>query len=306
MTTLNRFIGDACHEDDNATYFHGFKKQDVTFGALSYCLFKKEGMEFFAKIHSCWWDKAEGVGMAEIQPFQYVPDSDKRTDSDHYHELFATIGDTMEIRIKDIIPKEVHLVWVPPDVPDDKLIDYTEKNVGKKEYKHSLLAYDSEDDEDDDDFIVLGEVWGFYQYCVYADSSKGEQVFFSPSPQFMDRYMTFESTLANGSKNWWEDEFIEHILHSYLVPKFNQCFPGLTQLDAMQLFTCIYNHDYIMPKTSSNIVFKIMNETYGPYKCDRDLVSKIDAFILLFSTLIKTDKATVIDIYNFCLKFSIS
>jgi len=149
-------LGEPVHADNEAVYYHAFRRQDVVFGATRYCRFTKGGGAFFGKVHSCWRDRSSGVAMAEIQPFVYAGmDGRDFGDTWEYPELKMVVGDTIEIAISTINPVDVRLLHVPADIADADIADYVEENIGMSEYS---------EDEEDDGFVVKGDAWGWYSH----------------------------------------------------------------------------------------------------------------------------------------------
>lgn len=193
-------------ETADAEYFHGFQKNNIVFSCLHYIQFRQHGEVWWGKLHAVWKEKSNGRVMCEVQPFQYVPESQERADCEDYDELYAVIDGTVEIPAAWICPHECVLCYVPPQVEDDMLIEYTENNIGKPEYPDDKRATcgDSDDDDDDDDadFIVNGERFGFYQYAV---SESSDEVVYAPPPQFVDKLMAHE-----------QDDFIAYVKDTYV------------------------------------------------------------------------------------------
>ena len=122
-----------------------------------------------------------------------------------FEECWSVVDATVEVPIRDVLDKEVRLVWVPPDVLPEDVEAYVDANIGKKEY------VDSDDDSDDSmsDFIVEGEEWGWYQLAVDPDS---DAVRCAPSPQFVDLWMSFDP------EHGWQSEFLTHVTKEFWAP----------------------------------------------------------------------------------------
>lgn len=185
---------------EDAEFYHGFTKNQTVWSALHYIQFKRHGKVWWGKIHSVWKEKPSGRVMLEIQPFQYVPEDQQRSDSPDYEEMYAVLDATEEIPAAWVCDHECSLCYVPPHVKDMQLMKYTEENIG-------LGEYGEEDKGDDDGFIVSGEAWGFYQYAVPKD---GEDVVYAPPPKFVDLVMSHI-----GSKEWMESPLAKYIEENY-------------------------------------------------------------------------------------------
>ena len=207
-SVASALLGEPVLTNDDATYYHAFRRQDVVFGPTRYCRFSTGGATFFGKIHSCWKDHATKTAMAEVQPFVYAG-ADARDVGEDYPELKMVVGGTVEIAIKKIKPVDVRLLHVPIDV--ENLADYVESNIGTGEYS---------DDEDDDGFIVKGDAWGWYQY---TDDGRA-----APPPQFVDKVMAYETT-----DPWFLHEACDHIVHTYMP----ELVDGVTDLEILERFT---------------------------------------------------------------------
>jgi len=145
-------LGEPVHDNEDAVYYHAFRRQDVVFGPTRYCRFKTRGGTFFGKIHSCWRDRATGTAMTEIQPFVYAgEDSRDFGATGEYPELRMVVGGAVEVPIVQVVPLDVRLLHVPREVGN--LADYVESNIGQDEYS---------DDDEDDGFVVKGDAWGWY------------------------------------------------------------------------------------------------------------------------------------------------
>lgn len=191
---------------EDAEFYHGFTKNQVVWGALHYIQFKRHGKVWWGKIQSVWKEKPSGRVMLEIQPFQYVPESQQRCDAEDYDELYAVLDSTEEIPAEWVCNHECSLCHVPPHVKDSGLVDYTEMNIGLSEYD---TAKEDEElrDENGDGFIVEGEAWGFYQYAV---PKEGEGVVYAPSPQFVDLIMSYTKVT-----NWMASPLVKYIQRNF-------------------------------------------------------------------------------------------
>lgn len=197
-------------ETPDAEYYHGFSKNNTLFSCLHYIQFRQHGEVWWGKLHAVWREKSNGRIMCEVQPFQYVPESQARTECNDYDELYAVIDGTVEIPAAWICPYECVLCYIPPEVKDDMLIEYTENNIGKSEYpeeQRRALYEDGDEeeyseDDDDDDFIINGEQFGFYQYAVSKDT---DEIVYAPPPQFVDKLM------ANG-----QEDFIAYVKETFV------------------------------------------------------------------------------------------
>jgi len=155
--------------------------------------------------------------MIEVQPFRNVPDDQRRTNYEEYDELYAVVGETIDIPAASVLPYECRLAWVPPNVADDDLIAYVEDNIGKPEYKDDTRTVaDVPDDDSDDigDFIVHGDRWGFYQYAV---NNKNSTVDYSPSPQFTDLAMSISKNEVE-QDDWHTSELCTYIFNNFIKP----------------------------------------------------------------------------------------
>lgn len=156
--------------------------------------------------------------MIEVQPFRNVPDEQRRTHYDEYDELYAVVGETIDVPAASVLPYECRLAWVPPHVADDDLIGYVEENIGKPEYKDDTrtLVQPLDDEEEDGvgDFIVHGDRWGFYQYAV---NNKTDTVDYSPSPQFTDLAMSITKARVE-EDDWHTSELCTYIFNNFVKP----------------------------------------------------------------------------------------
>lgn len=205
-------------ETDEALYYHGFKLDNIVFACLHYIQFRKHGQIWWGKIHSIWVTKGDKKKMIEVQPFRNVPDEQRRTHYDEYDELYAVVGETIDVPAASVLPYECRLAWVPPHVADDDLIGYVEENIGKPEYKDDTrtLVQPLDDEEEDGvgDFIVHGDRWGFYQYAV---NNKTDTVDYSPSPQFTDLAMSITKARVE-EDDWHTSELCTYIFNNFVKP----------------------------------------------------------------------------------------
>lgn len=205
-------------ETDEAQYYHGFRLDNIVFACLHYIQFRKHGQIWWGKIHSIWVNKSDNKKMVEVQPFRNVPEDQRRTDYEEYDELYAVVGETVDIPAVSVLPYECRLAWVPPHVSDDDLIAYVEENIGKPEYKDDtravLQAPEEEDDDNISDFIVQGDRWGFYQYAV---NNKNNTIDYSPSPQFTDLAMSISKEKVE-QEDWHTSELCTYIFTNFIKP----------------------------------------------------------------------------------------
>jgi len=194
------------------------------FGPLCYCRFAYAGVNYFGKIHSCWEDTQKHVAMAEVQPFRYrknghtFPQDELAT----YREVVSVVGECMEIPISSILSDSALVCWVPHTIirgDGDRLFDYVESSIGKPEH---LLADDGDSDaDDDDDFIVDGEIFGWYQFAVSGDSTA---VRLAPPPQFIDMWMTYEPPPPGEA--WYEQQFPRYVFNEFFKDRFAPLAPS--------------------------------------------------------------------------------
>lgn len=204
-------------ESDEALYYHGFKLDNIVFACLHYIQFRKHGQIWWGKIHSIWVTKSDNKSMVEVQPFRNVPDDQRRTDYEEYDELYAVVGDTIDIPAASVLPYECRLAWVPPHVADDDLINYVEDNIGKAEYEEDTrTSVVTEETEDIGDFIVHGDRWGFYQYAV---NNKDDTVNYSPSPQFTDLAMSISKSQVS-EDDWYSSQLCTYVFKNFIKPTY--------------------------------------------------------------------------------------
>jgi len=288
---MTSFVCESWAEDSAAIYYHGFKTKGKVFSALNYCIFResKTGELFFGKIQSIFLEKSTDTPMAEVSVFQYTPDDQKRTEIEEYNELWAVLDDTMEIPLSSIQSKEVALCYVPPTITDNHLLDYVHKNIGKKEHDEAIDSDDEEEADDLADFIVNGDVMGFYQYGVTAD----DVVHYAPPPQFADKYLSFQTT----TENKLEHEFAYYITNNYILPQIKQ-FASAS--NPARMLDAIFTQTYHI---ANNAFF--LEDTQ--IECDIEHVKRIAAFVLLLKTMLVADETPKLtDMYNFCLQFKIN
>ena len=89
----------------------------------------------------------------------------------------------MEIRLSQIIDKSVQICHVPPEIADKNLLDYVHKNIGLQDGSDS-------DSEDDEDFIIDGDLMGFFQYGRRAAD---DSIYYAPNSNFINMYLSFET-----------------------------------------------------------------------------------------------------------------
>ena len=216
------FLGRPARVDGDVTYYHAFQIDGTVFGPLQYCRFKHAGMLFFGKIHSCWLN-AQGVQMAEVQPFRPRLGGRKfaRDTTNAFTEVVAVLGTTMDISITTILGEKALVCWVPREVSEDAIYEYVDSNVGKNEYP------DSDDEDSDDDFIVDGEVFAWYQFGVEGG---GLDMVVAPPAQFVDLFMTHD----HSAEPWFQQQFPYHIFENYFAARFTALLPDPSQ--TMQMF----------------------------------------------------------------------
>jgi len=295
MTT---FIGQSYAENDDGEFYHGFKKNGVVFSALHYCMFteEKSNQKYFGKIHSVFLDKDSGKKMVEITVFQYTPLDQKRTDSDTYNELWMVLENNIEIPISSIEAQEISILHIPATVTDSHLLSYVEKNIGKPEHQE----YEDSDDESTDsmdDFIVNGDIYGFYQYAV---DNANDKIEYAPPPQFYDKFLSFETT---DIEERIKHEFVKHLQDQYIQPKMN-CFEEQFILTDQEIIHTLMNQQYLI----KNEKFYVEGESGQVHlQCDLEPTKRLTAFVFLLKTMLtKEEVPNVIDMYNFCLKFKYS
>ena len=285
-------------ENSDGIYYHGFKVQGKVFSALNYCAFKEEqsGELFFGKIQSIFHDKKTNLPMAEVSVFQYVPETQKRTNSSEYNELWAVMNETIEIPLSSIESKEVSLVHVPATVTDVDLLTYVDDNIGKTEHEED----DSDDEDSDDDmsdFIVKGEVFGFYQYAVDDDDT----VHYAPPPKFADKFMSFETTDDDAKMT---HEFVEHVKNRYIAPKL-VCMTNREPFENDdEIIQLLLTQQYV---THDDSFFFMKDQQEVRVECDLAKTQRLSAFVFLLKTMLtQVPLPAVSDMYSFCLQFELT
>jgi len=295
MTT---FIGQSFAEDEHGVYYHGFKKSGTSFSALHYVIFNEEksNEQFVGKIQSIFHDKQLDMKRAEVSVFQYVPDDQKRTNDEIYNELWMVMDETIEIPLDSIEGKEVSVCHVPANINDSKLIEYVDTNIGKTEHEEDLDS-DYESDDDMSDFIIKGEICGFYQYAVKGD---GEEVHYAPPPKFGDKYMSFQTTEMEERLT---HEFVEHIKYKYICPKLD-CFKDKTPFTDEDIINKLLMQEYVFAR--KKFYFGV-TEQEVEMNCNINKTKVLTAFVFLLKTMLTSaDVPCLSDMYNFCLKFEMN
>ena len=286
-------------ENDDGIYYHGFKVQGKVFSALNYCAFKEStsGETFFGKIQSIFHDKKTNLPMAEVSVFQFTPSDQKRTDSVEYNELWAVMNQTMEIPLSSIQNKEVALCHVPPEVNDKDLIDYVHKNIGKKEHDEAKDSDDEEEEDDMEDFIVNGDIMGFYQYGVTDD----DELCYAPPPQFADKYLSFQTSDVEDKI---EHEFSYYIAYEFILPQIKKhIIHNEPALNPEMVLDCFYTQQYAI---TDNKFYIEIAEGQLQVNCDIDDARKMTAFVFLLKTMLTNEEVPKLtDMYDFCLKFKL-
>lgn len=289
------FLGEPCAFSEDATYYHGFKKGGTVFSALHYVVFNHKGQQFFGKIQSIFKDVQEDKKMAEVSVFQFPAEDGADRGNGDYHEVWAVLHDTMEIPISAIEAKEVTLVHVPPNISDDKILEYVDENIGKVEHEE---GEDSDYDSDDDmsDFIVKGEVFGFYQYGI----DQNDKLHYAPTPKFSDKYLSFES-IDDDDK--LQHEFVEHLKYRYIAPKL-ECFKNKSiHFTDEELIQKLLFQQYTV---NNDKFYFVVDDHPVQMDCDINKAKTLTAFVFLLKTMLTKEKVpSVIDMYNFCLKFEL-
>lgn len=215
-----QFLGHAAHTENGCTYYHAFNVGGTVFGPLCYCRFVYAGVNYFGKIHSCWEDTQQ-VAWAEVQPFRYRKNGRTFPQDEvaAYREVVAVVGECMEIPISTILSESALVCWVPHTIDGDQLFDYVESNVGKPE--HALDDESDSDSDEDDDFIVDGEVFGWYQFAVSGESAAIRP---APPPVFIDLWMAFEQ--GEGEVAWYNAPFSRYVFDKFLKDRFVPLAPS--------------------------------------------------------------------------------
>ena len=280
------FIGNPCANTDNGIYYPGFKQNGTVFSCLHYCRFTEptSNLIFFGKINSVFQDKETDRAMAEVAVFQYVPVERRLIESDTYHELYLVLGDTMEIPISSIAATEVSIVHVPSNVIN--IESYIDQNIGKAEYSD---GDESDGDSDDKDFIVRGDVFGFYKFCINTMTDK---IDVAPPPKFVDAYLSFEN--ASRSIN---HEFVELIFQEFIEP-FMDCIPK-NQFTNTNMFKKMLGNECTFQDSVPSTVF--FNGVGVP--CNKDETESMVGFVFLLQKMLSSPTMpSVLDLYKFvCL-----
>jgi len=289
------FLGEPCAFSEDAIYYHGFKKAGQVFSVLHYIIFNHKGQQFFGKLQSVFQDKTLDMKRAEVAVFQFVPDDGTDRGNEDYHEVWAVLKDTMEISLSVIEPKEVTIVHVPPTIADSKILEYVDTNIGKIEHEEGEDSdYDSEDDMSD--FIVKGEVFGFYQYGV----DQNDKLHYAPPPKFSDKYLSFETTEDSEKLG---HEFVEYLKYNYISPKL-VCFKDKTPFTDEEIIQKLLLQEYAILR--KKFYFSVANHQEVQMDCDLDKARALVAFVFLLKTMLTKEKVpSSNDMYNFCLKFEL-
>ncbi len=294
---MTNFLCAPFAEDEQTVSYHGFKKGGQVFSCLHYCRFvePKSKTPFFGKIHSVFYNKDQREKMAEVSVFQFVPEEQRRVQSDFYNELYAVMGDTMEIPLSCISPAEVSILHVPHTVNDDSLLSYVEVNIGKNEYTDDE-ASDGGEDDDMEDFIVNGDVFGWYRDCIDAKTDKIEP---SPPPKFVDKYLSFETERDDKLSH----EFVTYLREQFVEPMmkdaFRVCDELFDELFVPSLFQKLLMGDYTLRE--GKLRFADANKiTY--IACDNAKTEKLTAFLHLLKVMLSGDVLPpVVELYKFCV-----
>lgn len=288
-------IGESFAETDEAIFYHGFKIGGQIFSALNYIVFNHEKRQFFGKIQSIFFDKILEMNRAEITIFQFPCKEGIDRGNEEYSEIWMVQDNTMEISLSAIESTEVSIVHVPPSISDDQLLEYVSENIGK--YEHSEER-DSDEESDDEmsDFIIKGEIFGFYQYSVDAN----EKLHYAPPPIFADKFMSFQTTeMAERLTH----EFVEHIKYDYIVSKLD-CFKDKTGITTESLFEKLLMQQYTI---KNNKFYLKSGNSETRLECDIEKTKNLTAFVFLLKTMLTQDEAPCLsDMYNFCLKFEMN
>ena len=290
------FVGDAWIANDDAIFYHGFKIAGEIFSVLHYIKFHHKSRDFFGKLQSVFYDKKDDIKKAEVVVFQFVRDDcDFDRGNDDYHEVWVVENETMEIPLSSISPTEITLVHVPANVKDDDVLTYVDNNIGIVEHDEGADSdSDSDPDNDMSDFIVKGEVFGFYQYSI----DQNDELHYAVPPRFSDKFLSFET-----SDDRMRHEFVDYLKEKYIFPKLD-CFYEKTPFSDDEMVQMVFNQDYV--NTETDFCFKAKN---GPIimDCDLEKTKKLVSFIFLLKVMLtQQDIPLVRDIYNFCLKYEMN
>lgn len=300
MAAMTEFLCAPFSEDEQTVSYHGFKKSGQVFSCLHYCRFTepKSKTPFFGKIHSVWYDKAEHEKMAEVAVFQFVPEERRCVQSDIYNELYSVHGDTMDIPLSCISPVEVSILHVPHTIRDTSILSYVDSNIGKDEYTDEESSDNGEEEDDDDmgDFIVNGDVFGWYRDCIDAKTDKIQP---APPPQFCDKFLSFETErdnkLGHEFVTYLRDEFVEPMMKDALfVPNYAHHAP--------HLFNALLKGEWKL-STEDTVLFSNGADN------DNVVVSvvctkfeKLCGFVHLLKTMLGCDPLPpLVELYTFCV-----
>jgi len=289
------FLGEPYAYSEDSIYYHGFKKGGVVFSALHYIVFNHKEQQFFGKIQSVFQDNTLDMKRAEVSVFQFVPDDGTDRGNENYHELWSVVGDTIEISLSSIEAKEVAIVHVPPTIKDEDIMEYVDENIGKVEHSEEEESdYDSDDDMSD--FIVKGEVFGFYQYSV----DQNDKIHYAPPPKFSDKCLSFETM---DPEDKLSHEFVEYLKYKYIAPKLG-CFTDKTTFTDEDIIQRLLIGEYAVH--DDRFYFAIAPQEIE-MDCDIDKTKALVAFVFLLKTmLMQPEPPSLIDLYTFCLKFELN
>jgi len=208
------------------------------------------------------------------------------------------MNQTMEIPLSSIEPKEVALCHVPPEVKDNNLIDYVHTNIGKKEHDEAKDSDNEEEADDMEDFIVNGDIMGFYQYGV----TENDELCYAPPPKFADKYLSFQTSEVEDKI---EHEFSYYIAYEFILPQIKKyIIHNEPALIPEMVLDCFYTQKYAI--ADNNFYIEIAEGQGQEVNCNIDDARKMTAFVFLLKTMLtKEEVPKLTDMYNFCLKFKL-
>jgi hypothetical protein len=291
---MSTFIGPVIEENNHGVHYHGFKVRGQVFSCLHYCTFTEpvSKKKFFGKIQSVFQDKHTHENMLEVSVFQYVPDCKKRVESDLYNELYMVVGNTMEIPISCVAPAEVSVLHVPHMITSENILSYVDVNIGKAEYTDDE---ESDMEDDDMDFIVNGDVFGWYQECIDA---KTDIVKYAPPPKFVDKYMAFETVPQNERL---EHEFTNYLFEEFLKPMMD-CITVSEHVTRLEIFKCLLEERFYFEDLNTHpdkITFQCRMVS-ACVTCHKLRTQRLAAFIHLLKVMLQgTVIPAMVELYTF-------
>ena len=230
MPTI-RAIGTPDHDDKDATYYSalqigtGLSKRSI--GCLQYCLFHEPntGMKQVGKVHSMWWCKTQHEYQFEVQPFAYVPPSQRLVANapDRLVELYAQT-DTTELPATALVDRiRTKVCWIPPGTDD--VPGYVE--TAKKEHAEADSDdSDASDDEDGDD-VLLPQTF-FYSKTLQRGDRGARTIVEAMPPEFVDLWGAYTSATnltRSGRRAYWKHEFAAWVLKTFVAPILSTIAP---------------------------------------------------------------------------------